>query len=134
MQGCWQRLLLTVVPLERLLVCLLVPGGSVGTQPQSDVLRLHRLPRYYHQIVAQGSEVGLIPERRREALESLSRIILLAVEAPVYERLYAPSQGVEQGCYHESGGHHREGGRLAREEDEEPLQHHDAAGNRTRET
>jgi hypothetical protein len=110
-----------------LLVHLTVIRGLVGTQPQSDVLRLHRLLHHPYQVVAQGIEVRLVPELCGETLKSLPRVILLAVEATVDERLGAPSQRVEQGCYHESGGHHREGGLLARDDDEEPLQHHDAA-------
>src|SRR5215203_3969270 len=109
---------------KRLLVCVPVPGGCVGTQPQSDVLRLHRLPHHSHQIGAQSIEVRLVSKLGGEALKRLSRVILLAVEAPFYERLYTPSQRVEQGCYHEGGGHHREGGLLACEDDEEPLQHY----------
>src|SRR5215204_3252231 len=90
---------------KRLLVCLLIPGGCVGTQPQSDVLRLHRLPNRYHQIVAQSIEVRLVPELCGETLKSLPRIVLPPVEATVDERLNAPSQRVAQGCYHERGGH-----------------------------
>ncbi len=127
MQGCCQRLLLIVAPGERMLVYLPVPRGCVGPQPQSDVLWLHRLPHLSQQIIAQSIEVRLVSKLGGEALESLSRVVLPSVEASIYERLYAPSQWVEQGCYHESGGHHCEGGLLAREGDEEPLQHHDAA-------
>src|ERR671921_1750120 len=127
MQGCWQKLLLIVVPAEQLLVYLPVPGGCGGPQPQIYVLWLHRLPDHCHQIVAQSIQGRLVSELGGEALESLLRVILLAVEAPIYERLNAPSQGVEQCCYQERGGHHRQGGLLAREDDEEPLQHHDAA-------
>src|SRR5215213_5649364 len=97
-QGCWQRQLF-VVPSKRLLACLPVPGACVGTQPQSDVLGPHRLPHHCHQVVAQGIEVCLVPELDGEALKRLSGVILLAVEAPIYERLHAPSQRVEQGCY-----------------------------------
>src|SRR5688572_29252239 len=95
---------------KRLLVCLPVSGGCVGTQPQSDVLRLHRLLHHSYQVAAQGIEVRLVSKLGGEALKRLCRVILLAVEAPIYERLYTPSQRVEQGCYQESGGHHRECG------------------------
>ena len=115
MQGCWQKLLLIVVPAEQLLVYLPVPGGCGGPQPQIYVLWLHRLPDHCHQIVAQSIEVRLVSKLGGEALESLLRVILLAVEAPIYERLNAPSQGVEQCCYQERGGYHGEGGLLARE-------------------
>jgi hypothetical protein len=127
MQGCCQKLLLIVAPGERKLVYLPVPGGCVGPQPQSDVLWLHRLPHHSHQIVAQSIEVRLVSKLGGEALESFSRVVLPSVEASIYERLYAPSQWFEQGCYRESGDHHREGGLLAGEDDEETLQHHDAA-------
>src|SRR5215210_5284392 len=120
-QGCWQRPLLEIVPRKRLLVCLPVPGSRVGTQPQSDVLRLHCLPHHSHQIVAQGIEVRLVTQRGRERFERLCGVVLVAVEAAVYERLGAPPQWVEQGCYHKGRGHNREGGLLAREDDVEPL-------------
>src|SRR5215203_5459615 len=124
MQGCWQRLLLIVAPGEQLLVYLPVPGGCVGPQCPA---RVASSPDHYHQIVAQSIEVSLISKLGGEALQSLSRIVLPSVEAPICERLNAPSQGVEQGCYQERGGHHRECGLLAREDDEEPLHRHDAA-------
>src|ERR671913_1262499 len=95
-QGCCQRLLLIVAPGERMLVYLPVPGGCVGPQPQSDVFWLHRLPHHSYQIVAQSIEVRLVSKLGGEALESLSRVVLSSVEAPIYERLYAPSQWVEQ--------------------------------------
>src|SRR5215203_1765952 len=84
-----------------------------------------RLPDHCHQIVAQSIEVRLVSKLGGEVLESLSRVVLPSVEASIYERLYAPSRRVEQGCYQERGGHHRQGGLLAREDGEEPLQHHD---------
>jgi hypothetical protein len=67
----------TIVPGKRLLVCLPAPGDCLGTQPQRDVLRLHRLPNHSHQIVAQGIEIRLVPELCGEALESLSRMLLI---------------------------------------------------------
>jgi hypothetical protein len=35
-------------------------------QPQRDVLRLHTLPHYRHQVVAQRVEIGFVPELGRE--------------------------------------------------------------------
>src|SRR5687768_11001039 len=96
MQGCWQRLLLIVAPGERMLVYLPVPRGCVGPQPQSDVLWLHRLPHHSHQIVAQSIEVRLVSKLGGEALESLSRVILSSVEAPIYERLYRRLNGLNR--------------------------------------
>ena len=84
-----------VAPGERMLVYLPVTRGCVGPQPQSDVLWLHRLPHHSYQIVAQSIEVRLVSKLGGEALESLSRVVLSSVEAPIYERLYAPSQWVE---------------------------------------
>jgi hypothetical protein len=36
--------------------------GSIGSQPQRDVRRLHRLSHHSHQIVGQRVEVGLIAQ------------------------------------------------------------------------
>ena len=37
---------------------------------------LDNTPYYAYQIIAQGIQVRLIPERRREALKSLPRVVL----------------------------------------------------------
>src|SRR5215218_779036 len=100
---------------------------GTGAQPQRDVCWLHRFCDDCDQIVAEGAKVRLVPERRGERFEGLSRVILATVEAPIYERLGASSQWVEQGSYHEGGDHHGEGVLLARKGDETSLQHHDAA-------
>jgi hypothetical protein len=52
------------IPLRESLLLPLVPGGGVGTQPQRDVLRLHRFPNHSHQIVAQGIDFRLVPKLR----------------------------------------------------------------------
>src|SRR5215218_1223898 len=44
----------------RLLMCSPVPGARVGTQPQSDVLRLHRLLHHPYQVVAEGVQICLV--------------------------------------------------------------------------
>src|SRR5215217_5378394 len=50
----WKRPLATMPLPTRPRSCLLALRGRIGTQPQRDVLRLHRLPYHPHQIVAQG--------------------------------------------------------------------------------
>src|SRR5215210_8142375 len=42
------------------------PWGWVGTQPQRDVCRLHRLPHDSHEVAAQGVEIRLVSKLRRE--------------------------------------------------------------------
>src|SRR5215203_3545516 len=74
-------------------------------QLQRDVRRLHSLPHYRQQFVAQGVEVRLVAQLGREGFQGLSRIVLPAVEAAVYESLYASAQGVEQSGYHEGRVH-----------------------------
>src|SRR5215204_5532247 len=75
---------------------MLALRGCVGAQPQRDVRRLHRLPHYPHQIAAQGVEVSLVPELRREGFQGLPRVVLLAIEPAIYEGLDAAAQGHEQ--------------------------------------
>jgi hypothetical protein len=75
---------------------------------------------------SQCLKVRLVSELGREALQGLPGMLLCSVEAAVYERLDASSQGVEQCRDKEGGGYHREGGLLTRE-DEDPLQQDDAA-------
>src|SRR5215204_7564354 len=79
--------------------------GRVLAQPQRDVLWLHRLPHDRYQLGIQTVKVRLVPEPGRETFQSLSSIVLPTVESPVYERLNAPSQRVEQCCYGEGGDH-----------------------------
>src|SRR5215213_4337887 len=112
---------------DRLLFAPLTLSGRLGSHPQREVDRLHRLPHYFHQIIAQGLEVCFVPELGREGFQSLPGIVLAAVEAAVYKGLDAPSQGSEQRRYHQGGCHHREGGLPSREGYEEPLQNDDAA-------
>src|SRR5215211_4795513 len=88
---------------------------------------LHRLPYHSNQVVIEGFQVCLVPEFDREGFEGPSGIILPSVEASVYKPLYAVSQRREQCCYQEGGCDDREGGLLAGERDEDPLQHYDAA-------
>jgi hypothetical protein len=54
-----------------LLICPVTFGGRLGTQPQRDMLRPHRLPDYLNQLVAEGAHVCLVPELRREGFEGL---------------------------------------------------------------
>jgi hypothetical protein len=46
--------------LRRLLVWLPAPGPRVGTQPQCDVLRLHRILYHPYQVVAEGAQICLV--------------------------------------------------------------------------
>jgi hypothetical protein len=82
-----------------------VPGERLGTQPQRDVLRLHRLPHHRYKLAIWRLQVGLVTEPGRERLQSLSGVVLSAVEAPVYERLDAPTQWAEQCSNYEGGDH-----------------------------
>src|SRR5215217_8325620 len=86
---------------------------------------LHCLPYHTHQVVIEGFQVCLVPELGREGFQGLRSIVLTAVEAPVYEGLYAPPQRVEQGCYQERGSYHREGGLFTGEKDEDSLEQDD---------
>src|SRR5215212_4376347 len=74
-------------------------------EPHAHVCRLHRLPHHSDEVVAEGSQVRFVAQFGREGFKGLSRIVLVAVEAAVYERLYALSQRVEESCDHEGGGY-----------------------------
>jgi len=54
-------------------------------------------------------KIGFLPQARREGFESLSRVILSSVEAPIDEALDKAAQGVEQGRDGQGGGNDREG-------------------------
>src|SRR5829696_9460910 len=105
----------------------LILWGRLGAQPQRDVGGLHRLPHHPHQVVVQRLQVRLVAQLLAESFEGLRRIVLAAVEAAVYEGLDTMAEGVKQGRDNEGGGHDRKGGLLTREQDEDTLQHHDAA-------
>lgn len=85
---------------------------------------LHSVPHHTHQLLAQGVEIGLIPELGRERFECLPCIVFVAVETTVYDGLDTAPQGSEKGCDQESGSHYRKGGSLAGKGYEEPLQQH----------
>src|SRR5215210_944081 len=103
-QRCWQGLLSAAESWRWLLVWLPALGGRVGAQPQRDVLRLHRLPDYPDQIVAEGAQVGFVAKLRGELFERLSSVVLASVETAVDEGLDTPApQRVEQGGDRERG-------------------------------
>ena len=77
-------------------------------QPQRDVLWLHRLPYHPYQVIAQCVEIGIVTQLGGEGFQGLSGIVLLTVEAPVYEGLNTSSQGVEQRCYYQGGDYNGE--------------------------
>jgi hypothetical protein len=52
----------------RLLVYLPVAGARAGTQPQSDMLRLHCLPDNPDKVVAEGGQVCFAAQLGREGL------------------------------------------------------------------
>src|SRR5829696_5590358 len=129
------RTLLLGTWVNRGLVCLLTLQGCIRTQPQREVLGLHGLPHHPYQFAIECLQVRLIAQLGGEHLKGLSRVVLPSVEAPVHERLDAAAQGVEQGGNQEGRCHDREGGPLACEDHEEPLQQNDAAevdGNQSR--
>src|SRR5918994_132094 len=86
-----------------LLIYWLFPGGHFGTQPQRDVLRLHRLPDHRDQILAHGGEVCFVAQPGAERDQGRRRVVLPAVEASIYGDLYAASEGTEQGGNCQSG-------------------------------
>src|SRR5215211_5304770 len=103
------------------------PRWLVGTQPQRHVRRLHRLPYHSHQVVIEGFQICLVPELGREGFKGLPRVVLPAIEPPVYERLDATPQRSKQCRDKQGGGDDCEGGLLAYEEDERSLQNDDDA-------
>ena len=84
-------------------MCLFALRSRLGAQPQRDVGRLHRLVYHSYEVVAQCIQIRLVSELGRQGFESLSGVVLLAVEAPVYEGLYATPQGIEESSNHEGG-------------------------------
>src|SRR5215211_2902584 len=80
--------------------------STIGAQPQRDVCGLHRLPHHLHQVVAQGVEVSLVSQLGREGCKRLCCVVLAAVEAPVYERLDAAPQRIEESSDHQGGDHY----------------------------
>ena|ERR671916_511170 len=72
-----------------------VSGGGVWTQPQGDVLRLHRLPDHPDQLLTQGGKVRLLPQPGGKGVKRLRCVVLAALEAPVDKRLDAPSKRAE---------------------------------------
>src|ERR671910_2749539 len=73
-------------------------------QPERDVLWLHRVPHHGQDVAAQGVEVRIISKLGGELFEGLRRVVLVAVEAPVYELLHAVAQRIEQSGDHQGGG------------------------------
>src|SRR5215211_4648575 len=94
-------------------------------QPQGDVGWLHGLLYHVYQVVVQGVQVRFVAQADGEDFQSLAGVVLAAVEAAVYERLDAVSQGGEQRSYQQRGSDDREGGLVAGEEVQDALQHHD---------
>jgi len=71
---------------------------------------LYRLPYHLYQIGAERIQIRFIAQLGREGFEGLTRVVLAAVEALVYERLEATPQRGEQRCDREGGSY---GGELA---------------------
>src|SRR5215208_5014316 len=106
-----------------------LPAGHpsrLGFQPQRNVGWLHSLPYHTYQVLAQCVQVCLVAQLGREGFQGLPGIVFPSIEAAIYEALYAPPQGSKQRRDQEGGGNDCEGGLLACESDEHPLQHHDA--------
>src|SRR5216683_6379482 len=79
------------------------------TQPQRDMLWLHRLLYDHQQLLAQLVQVHLLAQRCTESCYDLGCIILPSVEAPVDDPLDATAQWLEQGVDGQRGNdqHHR---------------------------
>ena len=88
-------------------------------QPQRDVRGLHRLPYHPHQFGFQRVEVRLVPQLGRVGFESLSRVVLPALEATIHESLHPTPHRDERDGYGEGGGDDRQPGLLTRERTEE---------------
>src|SRR4028119_635676 len=86
------------------------------------MLWLHGAPGHPHKIVAQRVEVRLVSQPGIEGFESLSGVVLAAVEASIHQRLDAASEGPEQGGYDEGGSHDGQGGLLPGEGAKDRLQ------------
>ena len=57
---------------------------------------MHRLPHHPYQLAAQGLQVCLVPEPRREGLQGLRSVVLAPVKEPVDKRLERLERGSEQ--------------------------------------
>jgi hypothetical protein len=79
-----------------LLLYPLTISRPVGAQPQGDLGRLHRLPYHPYQIIAKCVQVCFFAQLGRESFQGLSRVLLIAVEAPVYKALNAPPERSKQ--------------------------------------
>jgi hypothetical protein len=64
---------------------------------------LHRLPYHPYQIIAKCVQVCLVAQLGREGFQGLPRIVLAAIEAAIYEALYATPQGFKQRSDHHGG-------------------------------
>lgn len=88
---------------------------------------MHSLPYHPDEVIAECVEVGFVTQPRREGFQGLGSVVLSAVEATVDKALDAPPEGSEHRGDQECGSHDSKGGLLARESDEDILQHHDDA-------
>jgi hypothetical protein len=61
---------------------------------------LHGLLHDPDQVAAQRIQVCLVSQRSEKLFEGHSRVVFPIMEAPVYERLDAAPQGIEQCSYH----------------------------------
>src|SRR5215208_157433 len=69
---------------------------------------MHGFPYHLYKVAPQCLQICLVTELRGERFEGLSSIILPPVEAPVYERLDATPQWVEQRGYNQRGDNYGE--------------------------
>src|SRR5215208_8156329 len=76
------------------------PSWDVATR---DVGWLHRFAHHTYQVVAKCLQVCFVAQLQREPFKRLGGVVLLSVEAPVYEGLDTTPQGGEQRCYHQGG-------------------------------
>jgi hypothetical protein len=76
------------------------------------VRRLHGLFNHLYEVIGDAVKVHIVAQPGIERLQGLRYIVLPAIEAAIYERLYSLAQGHEQRGYCQGGSHYGELGGL----------------------
>ncbi|HVF78545.1 MAG TPA: hypothetical protein VNA28_09625 [Solirubrobacteraceae bacterium] len=84
----------------------------------------HRLRDDRAQLAAKGIEVDLVAQARAEGRQRAGRVVALAVEATIDERLDAASGRPEQCCHRERGAGDRQSRALSQRRQHQPEQQH----------